>query len=90
MMFMGMAPMGALLAGILADHIGAPWTVRIGGTVCVIGAGLFALALPQLRREARQIIIAQQMTGGSPANEMTGEAVILPNSSSNSDNHPDR
>jgi MFS family permease len=87
MMFMGMAPLGALLAGTLAEHIGAPLTVRIGGTVCVIGAGLFALALPKLRREARQIIVAQQMTGGSPANEMTGEAAILSNSNSSSGNH---
>ena len=82
MMFMGMAPLGALLAGTLAEHIGAPLTVRIGGTVCIIGAGLFTLALPKLRREARQIIVAQQMTGGSPANEIAGEAAILSNSNS--------
>lgn len=83
MMFMGMAPLGALLAGTLADHIGAPLTVRLGGTMCVIGALIFALALPKLRREAHQIIVALQMTGGSPANEMTGEAAILPGSKSN-------
>ncbi len=78
MMFMGMAPLGALLAGMLAERIGAPLTVRIGGAFCVIGAACFALALPKLRREGRQIIVALQMTGGSPANEMTGEAGILP------------
>lgn len=80
MMFMGMAPVGALLAGTLADHIGAPLTVRVGGMLCAIGALLFALALPKLRREAHQIIVALQMTAGSPANEMTGELAILPGS----------
>ncbi len=77
MMFMGMAPMGALLAGTLAEHIGAPLTVMIGGGVCMAGATAFAMALPKLRWEARRMIVAQQMTGGGPPNEMTGEAGVL-------------
>ncbi len=32
MMFMGMAPIGALFGGALADRLGAPITVAIGGT----------------------------------------------------------
>lgn len=83
MMFMGMAPMGALLAGFMAENIGAPLTILFGGSACVAGGTLFALALPALRREGRQIIIAQQMTGGSPASEMTGEAGVLRNDSAN-------
>ena len=35
MMFMGMAPVGALLAGAIAAPVGAPETVAIGGAVCV-------------------------------------------------------
>src|ERR1700741_5295707 len=31
MMFMGMAPIGALLGGALAEHLGAPLTVSLGG-----------------------------------------------------------
>ena len=31
MMFMGMAPFGALLAGVLAGRLGAPATVAAGG-----------------------------------------------------------
>ncbi len=73
MMFMGMAPFGALLAGTRS-----PLTVRLGGSLCVVGALLFALALPTLRREGRQIIVALQMTGGGPANEMTGSKGVLP------------
>ncbi|HEY4837022.1 MAG TPA: MFS transporter, partial [Candidatus Acidoferrales bacterium] len=35
MMFMGMSPLGGLFSGLLADWIGAPWTVAIGGIACV-------------------------------------------------------
>jgi MFS family permease len=35
MMFMGMAPFGALLGGALADRIGAPLTVAMGGIACI-------------------------------------------------------
>jgi MFS family permease len=80
MMFMGMAPIGALLAGVLANHLGAPRTVALGGAVCIVGAAAFGLRLPVLRDEARQIIVALQMTGGTPADETTGEgsAALVP------------
>ncbi len=71
MMFMGMAPLGALLAGTLAGRLGAPLTVAVGGAACIVGASLFWLRLPMLRGEARQLIIAQQMSGGSPPDEVT-------------------
>ncbi len=59
MMLMGMAPMGALLAGAAAARIGAPYTVAIGGAVCVISAAVFATRLPHFRAEARQLIATQ-------------------------------
>jgi len=71
MTFMGMAPLGALLAGSLAHNLGAPMTVGLGGVVAIVGAGLFGLKLPVLRPAAREMIIAQQMAGGTPAQEMT-------------------
>ena len=71
MMFMGMAPMGALFAGAVANRLGAPLTVAMGGAVCVVGSGFFAARLPALRAEARQLVIAQGMAGGAPAEEMT-------------------
>ncbi len=74
MTFMGMAPFGALLAGVLAQYLGAPTTVAAGGVVCMVGALVFAVYLPALRQEARQIIVALQAAGGEPAEEMTGEA----------------
>ncbi len=71
MMFMGMAPLGSLLAGAAAHKLGAPLTVALGGAVGLVGSGVFALHLPALRAEARQLIIAQGMAGGEPAEEMT-------------------
>ena len=75
MMFMGMAPLGSLLSGALADRIGAPWTVAVGGLGAIIGAFIFARSLPQLRVEARQLIIAQGLAGGEPAGGMTSRAL---------------
>ena len=75
MMFMGMAPFGALLGGALADRVGAPIAVATGGAASIAGAIWFARQLPIFRGEARQLIIAQGMAGGEPAEEMTVRAV---------------
>jgi fucose permease len=69
MMFMGMAPLGALFAGLLATRIGAPATVAAGGLVCLAGALVFARQLPTLRADARQMVIALQMASGDPPEE---------------------
>jgi MFS family permease len=74
MMFMGMAPIGALLGGALADHLGAPLTVAIGGGASLFGAAWFRLQLPKIRVEARRLIVAQEVAGGEPS-EMTAQAV---------------
>jgi MFS family permease len=50
MAFMGMTPFGSLLAGALASRIGAPKTLVLGGTVCMLGAGWFAHYLPAIRQ----------------------------------------
>jgi MFS family permease len=70
MMFMGMAPFGALFAGVAAHKLGAPLTLALGGLGCLVGSAMFGVYLPGLRTEARQLIIAQQMTGGDPAQEI--------------------
>lgn len=75
MMFMGMAPFGALLGGALADRLGAPITVAIGGLASIAGAIWFGRQLPVFRGEARQLLIAQAMAGGEPAEEMTVRVV---------------
>jgi MFS family permease len=77
MMFMGMAPFGALLSGAIAQHVGAPLTVRLGGIVSLAGGVAFALTWPGMRGEARRLILAQSMAGGDPPEEMTGQAVAV-------------
>jgi len=42
MSFMGLAPFGSLLFGGLADVIGAPYTLLIGGACMLAGGLLFA------------------------------------------------
>lgn len=46
--FVGMGPIGALQAGMLADRVGAPTTLMVGGLICV----LFTFAL---FRRVRQV-----------------------------------
>jgi MFS family permease len=75
MMFMGMAPLGALTAGAAADRISAPWTVALGGAVAILGAVIFARHLPKIRVEARQLILAQGMAAGEPAQELNSSAI---------------
>jgi MFS family permease len=74
MMFMGMGPFGALAAGAIADRLGAPLAVIMGACVCLGGAAIFGLRLPAMRGEAWRLIIAQQMVGGEPVQEMTAQA----------------
>ena len=69
MMFMGLAPLGSLLAGSLAGIIGAPETVAFGGAACILGALIFWLKFSHLEKEGRQMIVSMQMTGGEPASK---------------------
>jgi MFS family permease len=75
MMFMGMAPFGAFFGGALAHRVGAPITVAAGGVACILGAIWFGRALPELRIEARRLIIAQGLAGGEPAQELNAQPV---------------
>lgn len=55
MAFMGTAPLGSLLAGIVADRYGAPIALLAGGLSCIAGAIVFARQLPRMRAEVRPI-----------------------------------
>lgn len=57
MAFMGMVPFGSLLAGSLANNMGAPYTVMIGGIACIFGSVMFAKKLPSLRKIARPVYV---------------------------------
>src|SRR5579859_2652453 len=77
MMFMGMAPFGALVAGTMANRIGAPTTVALGGLTCLAGSLVFGARWPNLRGEAHQLIVAQGMLSGEPPAEMSSQAVSM-------------
>jgi MFS family permease len=57
MAFVGMMPFGSLLAGSLANRIGAPVTVLISGVCCTAGAAWFATRLKGLRKLVRPIYV---------------------------------
>jgi MFS family permease len=71
MTFLGMAPIGSLLAGSLASHIGAVPVVQLTGAVCALGSLVFARQLPAMRRHIRPIYermgILPDVTSGIPA-----------------------
>jgi MFS family permease len=66
MMFLGMSPLGSLLAGTIADHFGAPVTVAMGGVASLIGGAVFARNWPSMRAPARELVAAQGMTRPIP------------------------
>jgi MFS family permease len=55
MAFFGSAPFGCLLAGVLAHHIGAPYTVMLTGAFCIAGSLWFMFKLPRVNAIARPI-----------------------------------
>ena len=57
MAFVGMGPLGSLLAGCLASTIGVAATFLICGMVCMTGSLVFAALLPALRRAVHPIYI---------------------------------
>ena len=57
MAFMGTAPFGSLLAGLVAERLGVPHTLMFGGIGCIVGALWFARSLPALRRDVRPIYV---------------------------------
>jgi len=53
--FLGVVPFGGLIAGVLADRIGATNTVLAGGIACVLAALYMARQLPLIRSHIRPI-----------------------------------
>jgi MFS family permease len=57
MAFLGTAPIGSLFAGTLAEQVGEPTTVIIGGLACVAGGVWFRSRLRRLRVLVRPIYV---------------------------------
>jgi MFS family permease len=53
--FLGTAPIGSLLAGLVAERVGAPTTIGIGGAACLAGGAWFYSTLPRLRELIRPV-----------------------------------
>jgi hypothetical protein len=53
--FVGMAPFGSLMAGTLAQAIGAPRTVEISGVCCIAGALWFTTQMKTVKTAMRPI-----------------------------------
>jgi len=47
--FVGMAPFGAFLFGLAAEHIGAPTTIAIGGAVVAVAVTIGGIVEPSIR-----------------------------------------
>lgn len=65
MMFMGMAPFGALFSGMLAGAVGAPSAVIFGAVASILGGQVFMALLPGLRPEMARLIAEGEAGGKS-------------------------
>jgi len=74
---MGIAPLGGLVTGILADQIGAARSVLLGAPFCLLGAALFAQKLPQLRQKARAVLEIRQQRLAKEGLEASREPLAL-------------
>ena len=76
MAFFGAAPFGSLMAGALAQHIGAPHTVMLTGTFCIVGAAWFTLQLPKIRPAMRAAYrereLSAQRESAPPSGNVSG------------------
>ncbi len=57
MAFMGMAPLGSLLAGWMATRFGASNTLMISGFCCIIASVVFVFKIPSLRKMLQPIYV---------------------------------
>jgi MFS family permease len=81
MAFRGMSPFGSLIAGSLGNSIGAPATLVLSGGISLMGAFMFYLKLPALRKVVRPIyenlgILPQLASGVQSAAESAQRKVI--------------
>jgi len=79
MAFFGSAPFGSLLAGALAQRIGAPHTVMVTGAFCIAGSLWFTFELPKMRAVMRPIYESMGLLPGrGSVYEAVHESVSVP------------
>jgi len=65
--FLGTAPIGSLIAGVVASRIGAPATIMAGGAACIAGGVWLAARLPSIRQLVRPIYEERGILPGYPS-----------------------
>jgi MFS family permease len=60
-LFSGLSPIGGLVAGWAAEHVGAPWTAAGAGVACVISALLVGFGM---RKSGRPLPVSSGGAGG--------------------------
>jgi len=63
MAFLGTAPIGSLMAGVVADRIGPTNTIILGGVACLAVGIWFAVRLPRFQEHVRPIYVARGILG---------------------------
>lgn len=71
MAFLGTAPIGSLLAGLLAEYIGEPATVIVGGLACIAGGFWFRGRLGRMRELVHPIYLERGIIGSLPQSQTT-------------------
>lgn len=74
MMYIGIGPVGAAVAGFTAESFGARPTIFAGAAICLAGSIAFALRLPTIRPVAGQLIREQRARVEVPVAEMLDPA----------------
>ncbi|GFE62695.1 MFS transporter [Geobacter sp. AOG2] len=69
MAYFGAAPIGSLLAGALAQKIGAAGTIIITGTFCLVGSLWFSLQMPKIGTVMRPIYREMGLCPNNPDKE---------------------
>jgi MFS family permease len=61
MSFLGLTPLGSLVIGTLASHIGVAVTLTIGGVLCILAGLYFSTRLSRLRELARPVVVSKRV-----------------------------
>jgi MFS family permease len=75
MAFLGTAPIGSLLAGIVASRAGVSATIIGGGVMCILGGLWLAVRLPTLREHVRPIYIERGILSAVQTNSGTAGGI---------------
>ncbi len=73
MSFLGMSPFGSLMCGSLASRIGVPYTMLMGGAICLAGSFLFRRSLPAIRKAARPVYMQMGILPQTPPEAKSGD-----------------